>query len=203
MKFKLKRNWNKSQFFKLKIKKRFIFESLFLLEIILIHCYCKLKLWLIMKTKFTILLFFVLSSSMLFAQEPFIGEIRMFAGNFAPRGWAFCDGQTLSISQYSALFSLLGTNYGGDGRTTFNLPDLRGRTPVHVGQGNNMNEIRVGDRGGSESKELRKIRVFEEAKEKSYETYTVKSSNSKMYTRDPYLGVSFIIALHGIFPSRS
>ncbi|MBT8219095.1 MAG: tail fiber protein, partial [Bacteroidia bacterium] len=59
----------------------------------------------------------------------------MFAGNFAPRGWAFCNGQTLQISQYSALFSLLGTTYGGDGRTTFALPDLRGRVPIHAGRG--------------------------------------------------------------------
>ena len=58
--------------------------------------------------------------------EPFVGEIRMFAGNFAPRGWAFCDGQLLAVSQNDALFSLLGTIYGGDGRTTFGLPDLRG-----------------------------------------------------------------------------
>ena len=59
--------------------------------------------------------------------EPFVGEIRMFAGNFAPRGWAFCDGQLLAVSQNDALFSLLGTIYGGDGRTTFGLPDMRGR----------------------------------------------------------------------------
>ena len=62
--------------------------------------------------------------------EPFVGEIRMFAGNFAPRGWAFCDGQLLAVSQNDALFSLLGTIYGGDGRTTFGLPDLRGRVPI-------------------------------------------------------------------------
>ncbi|WP_303318765.1 phage tail protein [Flavivirga abyssicola] len=127
----------------------------------------------------------------------------MFAGDFAPRGWAFCDGQALQISQYSALFSLLGTNYGGDGRTTFNLPDLRGRAPIHAGEGDNLNTIRVGDKGGSESKELRKMTIFESGKGKSYETYTVKSSDSKLYTRDPYLGVRFIIALQGIFPSRS
>lgn len=65
---------------------------------------------------------------------PFIGEIRMFAGTFAPVGWAFCDGQTLAISQNDALFALIGTTYGGDGQTTFNLPDLRSRLPVHMGQ---------------------------------------------------------------------
>ena len=63
--------------------------------------------------------------------EPFIGEIRMFAGNFAPQGWAFCDAQLLPISQYDALFALIGTTYGGDGQTTFALPDLRGRIPIH------------------------------------------------------------------------
>ncbi len=67
--------------------------------------------------------------------EPFVGEIRMFAGNFAPRGFAFCDGQLLAVSQNDALFSLLGTIYGGDGRTTFGLPDLRGRVPIHQGAG--------------------------------------------------------------------
>ena len=67
--------------------------------------------------------------------EPFVGEIRMFGGNFAPRGWAFCDGAVLPISQNDVLFSLIGTTYGGDGQTTFNLPDLRGRLPVHQGSG--------------------------------------------------------------------
>ena len=67
--------------------------------------------------------------------EPFIAEIKMFAGNFAPRSYAFCDGQLLSISQNTALFSLVGTTYGGDGRTTFGLPDLRGRVPMHWGSG--------------------------------------------------------------------
>ena len=67
--------------------------------------------------------------------DPFVGEIRMFAGMFAPRGNALCDGQLLAVSQYDALFSLLGTMYGGDGRTTFGLPDLRGRVPMHYGSG--------------------------------------------------------------------
>jgi microcystin-dependent protein len=83
--------------------------------------------------------------------EPFLGEIRMFGGNFAPRGWAFCDGQILSIAQNTALFSLLGTTYGGDGRTTFALPDLRGRAPVHAGQGPVLSPYSLGQSGGSES----------------------------------------------------
>ena len=76
--------------------------------------------------------------------EPFVGEIRMFAGNFAPRGWAFCDGQLLAVSQNDALFSLLGTIYGGDGRTTFGLPDLRGRIPLHEGTGPGLSQRRLG-----------------------------------------------------------
>lgn len=83
--------------------------------------------------------------------EPFVGEIRMFAGNFAPRGWAFCDGQLLAVSQNDALFSLLGTVYGGDGRTTFGLPDLRGRIPVHAGSGPGLSPRRLGAKGGTET----------------------------------------------------
>lgn len=82
--------------------------------------------------------------------EPFVGEIRMFAGNFAPRGWAFCDGQLLAVSQNDALFSLLGTIYGGDGRTTFGLPDLRGRIPIHAGTGPGLSPRRLGGKGGAE-----------------------------------------------------
>ena len=83
--------------------------------------------------------------------EPFVGEIRMFAGNFAPRGWAFCDGQLLAVSQNDALFSLLGTIYGGDGRTTFGLPDLRGRIPLHAGTGPGLSARRLGSKGGAEN----------------------------------------------------
>ena len=86
--------------------------------------------------------------------EPFVGEIRMFAGNFAPRGWAFCDGQLLAVSQNDALFSLLGTIYGGDGRTTFGLPDLRGRLPIHAGHGPGLSERRLGAKAGEESVSL-------------------------------------------------
>ncbi|WP_191861093.1 phage tail protein [Hanstruepera ponticola] len=88
------------------------------------------------------------------AQEPFIGEIRMFAGNFAPRGWAFCDGQLLPISQNQALFSILGTTYGGDGRTTFGLPELRGRFAMHAGNGPGLTPRPQGQRSGSENHTL-------------------------------------------------
>ncbi len=80
--------------------------------------------------------------------EGFLGEVRIFAGNFAPRAWAFCEGQLLPISQYSALFSILGTTYGGDGRTTFALPDLRGRVPVGQGNGPGLSDYRLGAKGG-------------------------------------------------------
>lgn len=86
--------------------------------------------------------------------DPFIGQIIMFGGNFAPRSWAFCDGQLLPISSNAALFSILGTTYGGDGRTTFALPDLRGRVPLHAGRGAGLSDRRLGQRGGSETNTL-------------------------------------------------
>jgi len=82
--------------------------------------------------------------------NPFIGEIMYFAGNFAPRGWAFCDGQLLAISSNTALFSILGTTYGGDGRTTFGLPDLRGRMAVGPRNGPGLSDYRLGEKGGQE-----------------------------------------------------
>lgn len=82
--------------------------------------------------------------------EQFIGEIRLFAGNFAPRGWALCDGQTLDIATNQSLYSLLGTYYGGDGRVNFKLPDLRGRVPIHQGQGTGLTNHPIGSIGGIE-----------------------------------------------------
>jgi microcystin-dependent protein len=93
------------------------------------------------------------------AQEGFIGEIRLFAGNFAPRNWAFCDGQLLSIAQNQALFSILGTTYGGDGRTTFALPDLRGRVPLHPGTGPGLTPYRLGQKGGQETVTLNTAQI--------------------------------------------
>ncbi len=83
--------------------------------------------------------------------EPFIGQIMMFAGNFAPKGWMFCEGQLLSIAQNSALFSILGTTYGGNGQTTFALPDLRGRVPIQPGQGPGLSPYTLGQMGGVEN----------------------------------------------------
>jgi microcystin-dependent protein len=83
--------------------------------------------------------------------EPFIAEIKMFGGNFAPRGYALCSGQLLSIAQNTALFSLLGTTYGGDGQTTFGLPDMRGRVPIGQGQGPGLSSRVMGELAGSET----------------------------------------------------
>lgn len=85
---------------------------------------------------------------------PFVGEVRIFGGNFAPTGWAFCDGQLLSIVSNTALFSLLGTRFGGNGTTTFGLPDLRGRTPIGSGQGPGLTTRIAGQAMGSESHTL-------------------------------------------------
>jgi microcystin-dependent protein len=86
--------------------------------------------------------------------EPFLAEVRIVGFNFAPRGWAFCDGQILPINQNQSLYSLLGTTYGGDGRTSFALPDLRGRTPIHVGRSNGGDDHREGQKGGEETHTL-------------------------------------------------
>ena len=83
--------------------------------------------------------------------DPFVAEIRVFAFNFAPKGWAWCDGQLLPLSQNTALFSLLGTTYGGDGKSNFALPDLQGRAPMHPGQGPGLSLHDLGETGGSET----------------------------------------------------
>ncbi|MEM8909888.1 MAG: tail fiber protein, partial [Bacteroidota bacterium] len=91
--------------------------------------------------------------------EPFIGQIMMFGGNFAPRGWALCNGQLMPISQNQALFSLLGTTYGGDGRTTFALPDLRGRAAMHAGHGPGLTDRRLGQRSGTETNTMNTLQM--------------------------------------------
>src|SRR4051812_50229405 len=80
--------------------------------------------------------------------NPYVGEIRMFGGNFAPAGWALCEGQLMPISENDVLFNLIGTTYGGDGQETFGLPDLQGRIPIHQGQGSGTSQYTVGERGG-------------------------------------------------------
>ena len=138
--------------------------------------------------------------------EPFIGEILIVPYNFAPRGYAFCDGQLLAISQNAALFSLLGTTYGGDGRTTFALPDLRGRIPLGEGQGPGLSHRSLGESGGIEIDivEGRKPILWwgttNEIGKKSTDESSDVSPGPHM---PPYLSLNFVIALQGIFPSRN
>jgi microcystin-dependent protein len=91
--------------------------------------------------------------------DPFVAEIRIFPFNFAPKGWAWCDGQLLPLSQNTALFSLLGTTYGGDGKSTFALPDLQGRAPMHPGQGPGLSLHDLGETGGSETVTLNESEI--------------------------------------------
>jgi len=165
--------------------------------------------------------------------EPFIGQIQAFGFNFAPRGWAMCEGQLLPISQNTALFSLLGTTFGGDGRTTFALPDLRGRSIVGMGNGPGLSNISWGERGGAENHTLtvgqmpshtHNIGVNSAAGEEASPVGAhiagitdgfAENSNGNLAAptnaggsqsfgiRSPYLGINVCIALQGIFPSRS
>jgi microcystin-dependent protein len=155
--------------------------------------------------------------------DPFLGEIRLFAGNFAPRGWAFCLGQLLSISQNTALFSLLGTVYGGDGRSTFALPDLQDSVPIGAGQGPGLSTRFLGEQGGSASVTLQLQQLPMHGLPASTDAATTNrpvdavparggrygpatsSAGSPLphENRPPYLGLTYIIALQGVFPPRS
>lgn len=170
--------------------------------------------------------------------EPFIAEVRIWAGNFAPRGWAFCEGQLLPVSQNTALFSLIGTTYGGDGRTTFALPNLEGRAPMHPGRGPGLSQYRLGQKGGSETVTLTEAQLPSHnhsvtaysrpgdladpggrslARSAGGNAYHTADSNVQMAEQalpsagssqahnnmQPYLTLSFIIALVGLYPSRS
>jgi microcystin-dependent protein len=110
--------------------------------------------------------------------EAFVGEIRMFAGNFAPRSWALCNGQLLAVSQNDALFSLFGTIYGGDGRTTFGLPDLRGRIPIHAGSGPGLTPRNLGAKGGAET-------VTVTTPQLPPHTHSWKATNSTATSQEP------------------
>ena len=178
--------------------------------------------------------------------EPFIGQITMFGGNFAPRSWAFCDGQLLAISSHQALFSILGTTYGGDGRTTFGLPDLRGRVPMHPGNGPGLSPRRLGEKAGVEqvalntneipqhthalnNPELRASANPADTNSPGFNALAMAPAYNDTDTPSvamhpdsitdltlgntggggahanvqPFLGINFIIALQGIFPSRN
>ncbi|QBK31403.1 phage tail protein [Roseitalea porphyridii] len=110
--------------------------------------------------------------------EPFLAEVRIVGFNFAPRGWAFCDGQILPINQNQSLYSLLGTTYGGDGRTSFALPDLRGRTPIHVGRSNGGQFHTEGQKSGEETHTL-------SANEMPQHTHTLEGTNQTGSAIDP------------------
>jgi len=126
--------------------------------------------------------------------EPFMAQISIFAGNFAPRSWAFCDGQLLPISQNQALFSLLGTTYGGDppgaGQTTFALPDLRDRAPVHPGPGPGLSTRTLGEKGGAETTALT-------AEQIASHTHTLLASTTSATGGTPTAGASLAEAQGG------
>ncbi len=124
------------------------------------------------------------------AQEAMLGEIRLFAGNFAPRGWAFCNGQQLSISSNSALFSILGTMYGGDGRTKFALPDLRARVPIGAGVLKNGARIPVG-------------KTYSNKGLTEVTGPSGKKLKGKKRSMQSSVGLHYIICTQGFFPSRS
>lgn len=173
--------------------------------------------------------------------EPFTAEIRIFAGNFAPRGWAFCDGQLLPISQNTALFSLIGTTYGGDGRVTTALPNMAGRAPMHPGRGPGLTSRRLGQKGGAEIATLSVEQMpnhshtmggtvtglsgAANAADPSNAAFAVTTGSSygpntelvdlapqvmpntggsqSHNNLQPFLTINFIIALVGLYPSRS
>jgi microcystin-dependent protein len=173
--------------------------------------------------------------------EPFIAEIRIFAGNFAPRGWAFCNGQLLPVAQNTALFSLIGTTYGGDGRSTTALPNLEGRAPMHPGRGPGLTDRRLGQRGGVETVTLTEAQMpnHKHTVEASGDSFNsndpagnllgksstpfggqiYKASGTEVPLQEnvvgntggsqahnnmqPYMAINFIIALVGLYPSRS
>ncbi len=163
--------------------------------------------------------------------EPFLAEIRIMGFNFPPRGWAFCNGQLLPINQNQSLFSLLGTTFGGDGRTSFGLPDLRGRVPVHVGNG-----VSLGQKAGEETHSLQTSEMPQHthtsqvsstggdapiptgfvlaSSNNTYgpaanlqsvhpQTVTNTGSGAGHQNMQPFLAVEFCIAITGFFPSRN
>jgi microcystin-dependent protein len=170
--------------------------------------------------------------------DQYLGEIRMVAFNFAPYGWALCNGQTLSISQNTALFSLIGTYYGGDGVTTFQLPNLQSRVAIHQGQGVGLSPYVIGQQGGTENVTLNTQQMPQHnhtvavlgvngGSNKATNNYLADSTGGNVYTTgptngtlnanavsfagsnqphaniQPYLCITFVIALTGIYPSRN
>jgi len=170
--------------------------------------------------------------------DPYVGEIRMFGGNFPPAQWAFCAGQTIGIDQNPALFNLIGTTYGGNGQTTFNLPDFRGRVPIHMGTGQGLGTYVLGQAAGTEQVTLTAQNLPSHNHSfvaslnsgnapSANNAYVAAASAGSTYIADPavapmspsaiansgsslphdnlmpYLCVSFIISLFGIYPSQN
>lgn len=171
--------------------------------------------------------------------SPYIGEIRMFGGNFAPAGWAFCDGSIIAISENDALFTLIGTTYGGDGQETFALPDLRGRLPIHTGSGPGLSNRILAETGGTESVSLSTTQIPAHAhallgsssqasalnpagavvaSPTNIDLYRPGSTPTQALASNaispvggsqphdntqPFLCISFIISLFGIFPTQN
>ena len=148
--------------------------------------------------------------------EAFLGQIIMVPYDYPPRRWAFCDGQLLPIMQNTALFSLIGTKFGGDGRTTFALPDLRGRVPVHAGasQGPGRSHYEVGQTGGEEQVSLEPKRIGAEmlgaktppAGQETFllsVTHKSQGEHQPLDLRQPFAALHFIICIDGIYPSRT
>jgi microcystin-dependent protein len=165
--------------------------------------------------------------------QPYVGEIRMFAGNFAPAGWMFCEGQLLPISEYETLFNLIGTTYGGDGQSTFSLPDMRGRIPIHMGNGFTLAEtggvetvtltvsqipshshpvLASGNNGsansaqGNVTAQNTLVQVYRaQPPNQNFNAQAVGSTGGSQPHNNfqPYLCIDFIISLFGIFPSQT
>jgi T5SS/PEP-CTERM-associated repeat protein len=135
--------------------------------------------------------------------EPALGEIGIFAGNFAPRGWALCEGQLLSINSNEALFSILGTTYGGDGRTTFALPDLRGRTPIGAGSGAGLTRRNVGQKGGSPIATASEIPSHLHSVSGTAAITGLTGGGASHTNMQPWLAINYVVPLSGIFPSRN
>ena len=167
--------------------------------------------------------------------SPFIGEIRLFGGNFAPVGWAFCNGALIPISENDALFNLIGTTYGGDGQSTFALPDLQGRLPMHMGTGAGLSSHTIGEQGGVEAVTLTTnqipahshapLSVSGNGNQSTPQNGVWAGVTTSIYTSNPpntpfnaslggaaggsqphenlmpFLAISFIISLFGVFPS--
>ena len=131
---------------------------------------------------------------------PYLAEIRIVSWNFAAKGWTLCNGQTFPINQNQALFSLLGTTFGGDGRVNFALPNLQGRIPIHVGQGAGLSPRSLGSYGGVEFVTQQSTQI---PGSPASPVQAAVGYQPQVQTMSPFIALNFMIALQGIFPSRN